>query len=116
MPIRFAPARHRPISPVARAMRWTLRAAHNDNACGDRTGPCDELAFRESIEHFALHGLGSAKVAASQAIAAIGSGDRTEAMRWVGLCEVFDKQMADRLRAPMTKAWLTNEQSRDGAA
>ncbi len=92
MTIRFAAAR-RGDSPVLARMLCAsvpLRAA-NDNSW---SLSADELV-QAALRHFALHGLGAAQQASENASAAFFAGDRQAYNRWLAICRVLDRRMAE---------------------
>ena len=95
MTIRFAPAHHcKPSDAVI--IRWSgdamLWTAANDN------GPVaanDEALLTQALRHFGNHGLGAAKAAADSALASRADGDDAGFARWLSVCRVLDRRLAD---------------------
>lgn len=94
MTIHFAAARKGASSPLSRALAYRpLEAAANDN--GANTG--NEVLLQAALRHFAIHGLGAAREARREAQAAFFAGNREAYDRWLELCRVLDRRMADQL-------------------
>ena len=96
MTIRFAAAQRSDSPFLARLLCASvpLRAA-NDN-CWSLSG--DEI-MKAALRHFARHGLAAAEQASAFASAAFFAGDRTEYQRWLAICRVLDRRMADAIAA-----------------
>ncbi|WBY16065.1 hypothetical protein PF049_10720 [Erythrobacteraceae bacterium WH01K] len=96
MSIRFAAARRRTWSPVARALARRARGrAANDNLDGAIVDT-DKL-LRAALEQFQVHGLGAADHAFAKAERALLSNARDEFEKWHSICRALDRPMADRL-------------------
>lgn len=94
MTIHFAAARKGATSPLTRALAHRpIGAVANDN--GVETG--NEVLLNAALRHFAIHGLGAAREARREAQAAFFSGNREAYDRWLQLCRVLDRRMADQL-------------------
>lgn len=96
MTIRFAAARRNESAVVARIFdaRLPLRAA-NDNAAG----LCNDALMSAALQHFARHGLGAAERARALAEKAFFAGDRDEYRRWLAICRLLDRRMAEAVAA-----------------
>ena len=96
MTIRFAAARRNESAVVARLFNalLPLRAA-NDNSAGLGS---DKL-MGAALHHFARHGLCAAERARESAEAAFFAGDREGYRRWLSICRLLDRRMADAVAA-----------------
>ena len=101
MTIRFAPAGYRRRDPVSCVLAvQSRRDAANDNSgvmgCGALGR--DQL-LRETLLHFARHGLAAAERARQEAERAFFAGDREDYRRWLEICRALDRRMAAALDA-----------------
>lgn len=98
MTLRFAPARQPARSPIARtlARRAPGRVANDEGTMAEPAFR-DEAMLHEALRHFAVHGLGAARVAASEAERAIGEGNRERYRYWLGICRALDRRLAGQL-------------------
>ncbi len=106
MTIRFAAARPSMTAFIGRTY-WTLDlpATGNDNL--DAPIPAAEDApaashaerdpLREALLHFAVHGLGAAEEARTEALLCHRAGRVEEARYWLDICRHFDRRMASAL-------------------
>ena len=107
MSLRFAPScngRHTIVGRVLTPVR-RLRAA-NDNGRPIGELMADPTVLRETLMHFARHGLAAAEMARSQAEAAMHRGDEKTCRHWLAVCRQLDRRMADRFetRLPFASA------------
>ena len=94
MTIHFAAARKGASSPLVRALtRLPIGPAANDN--NSESG--NEVLLEAALRHFSIHGLGAAREARRQAQAAFFAGKREAYDRWLQLCRILDRRMADQL-------------------
>lgn len=94
MPVHFAASRHVRHSPVARILApGRERPAHNDNGI---VTVLHDPAVRAALELFGEHGLGAARFAAQRARATEGHDERA---RWIAICALLDRRLADTLTA-----------------
>lgn len=86
-------------SPVARSLvrRAPEAAANDDAAPGTFAEGADDAMLYAALRHFAAHGLGAAGVAGAAAERAFATGDRPAYARWLGICRMLDRRMADGL-------------------
>ena len=100
MTVRFVPARRRnPSMAVVRrdltsARVWT---AANDNAALPRAANYEAL-LADTLRHFGNHGFNSAQVAGQMARAAHCEGDESDFTRWLTICSMFDRRLAETIR------------------
>ena len=97
MTIRFAPARRR--DPSAAVIRrglcaWRILSGANDNG---EPAVDDHALLLDTLRHFGTHGLRSAEAAAQCAIAARDASDDASYARWLSVCRMLDRRMADAL-------------------
>lgn len=71
------------------------RVAVNDNFHGFG----DDRLLRAALRHFAAHGLGAAEAARTEAERAFFAGETAEYRRWLGICRMLDRRMADAVAA-----------------
>ena len=90
MSIRFAapPSPNSVRMSTARVRDVRPHAANDD---GDLVG---EEHIHAALRHFAQHGIGAAKHARAQAVAAIEAGDRQTYEWWLEICRALDRRMA----------------------
>lgn len=95
MPVHFAAARSRAMSPIARIVgngRTGMPA--NDEPGVPR--PSIDAATEAALRHFAQHGLGAAAVALDKAEQSRQADDHQAASAWLDLCYRLDRQAAIR--------------------
>ena len=96
MTIHFAAARPAASTFIGPARHGALpRRAANDNAV---TEARDGL-LRDTLTHFARHGLGAAEAARREAERAFFAGDRQTYQHWLGICRALDRRLAASLAA-----------------
>lgn len=94
MSLRFAPARSVARSPVARVLRRReIACVANDN--GDAAS--NEAVLADALRHFAVHGLGAARMARKEAESAFLAGDRQRYEKWLNICRTLDRRLASEL-------------------
>ncbi|WP_120715943.1 hypothetical protein [Tsuneonella amylolytica] len=98
MSVRFAAARHAARSPVARVLARPV-ILHVANDDGDAAAE-ETRILHETLRHFAIHGLGSFAQARLRADAAMNRGDRAEHARWMKICRLLDRRLAEQKRVP----------------
>jgi hypothetical protein len=96
MTIRFAAAKRADSPVLARLLCASvpLRAA-NDNAWNLSQ---DDI-MRAALRLFAEHGLGAARMASGNAHDAFFAGDRAQYRRWLAICRLLDRRMAEAVAA-----------------
>lgn len=96
MPVRFAAAGSGECAVVALHLsRGPLPRPANDQ---DR-GFGRDTVLRETLRHFAAHGLQAAERAREKAESAFFSGDRNDYQHWMAICRMLDRRMAARSAA-----------------
>lgn len=96
MTIRFAAAGRFPVQRLSRAgARAALRRPANDN--GSAQG---QDMLRAALGHFYRHGHAAARMASRNAEQAFFAGDRAAYARWLEICRLLDRRVADSLAAP----------------
>ena len=65
----------------------------NDNA--ERVG--NDATLQAALRHFAVHGLGAAQAAHTEATRALRDGDGTAAAEWTDICRLLDRRLAASL-------------------
>ena len=95
MAIRFAPARNKACTVVARAL--TMPALGEPANDGGHLLARDQL-LRKALLHFAEHGLGAAAQARGHAAHALRRGDQYEFHNWLAICRLLDRRMANLAR------------------
>lgn len=94
MTIHFAAARKGASSPLVRALaRRAIGPAANDN----NLEAGNEVLLQAALRHFSIHGMSAAWEARREAQAAFFAGNREAYDRWLQLCRILDRRMADQL-------------------
>jgi len=102
MSLRFAPSRNRRHTIVGRILtplRHQRAANDNGRLIGELMS--DPSVLRETLLHFARHGLAAAEMARSQAEAALHRDDETTCRHWLAVCRQLDRRMAERLEGSL---------------
>lgn len=95
MPLHFAASRTGNDAILARMFvrRIPARGANdNGRAIGDLMA--DPQVLRDTLLHFARHGMAAAAVARSEAIQAFDADNDAEGRRWLAICRQLDRRMA----------------------
>lgn len=98
MTVRFVPARRR--NPFVAVVRRNLASERVWTAANDNlpTAANDESLLGDTLRHFGSHGMRSAQVAAGRARDARGAGDEHGFARWLSICAMFDRRLAETVR------------------
>jgi hypothetical protein len=100
MPLHFAASRIGNDAILARIFERRMPSrAVNDNgrAIGDLMS--DPQVLRETLLHFARHGMGAAAVARIEAVKAFDAGDDASGRKWLAICRQLDRRMARGLES-----------------
>lgn len=105
MNLNLASAQTRTRSPLSRALARKARlAAANDNTLPGSENESSAFPFGEedqllqtALRHFAEHGLNAAREARGRAEKAFFAGDREAYDRWLGICRILDRRLAQQL-------------------
>ena len=95
MALTFAASRTGNDAILARifARRAVSRGANdNGRAIGDLMS--DPQVLRDTLLHFARHGMGAAAVARREAAEAFDAGNETSGRQWLAICRQLDRRMA----------------------
>lgn len=86
-------------SPVARALvsRGAAAAANDDAAPATIAAGSDDAILHAALRHFAAHGLGAAGAARAEAERALAAGNTPAYARWLEICRMLDRRMANGL-------------------
>lgn len=98
MSVRFVPARRR--NPFIAVVRRNMTGGRVWTAANDNPplAANDETLLADTLRHFGSHGLQAAAVAADEARAAKRRGDEAGHARWLAICGLLDRRLADAVR------------------
>ena len=72
------------------AVRRAVLSAANDNLLWQARA----AVLHDALSHFAVHGVGAARLAGERALAAAERGDAPDHARWLDICRSLDRRLA----------------------